>query len=997
MFLLKISWVIPLLVLVLILLLWWLWKWYQAQQFLARLPTTTSPDIRELFIKGIDDKIFQSVSLARTAQRLRQHISSKSPNSLDIEATIEKTIQAGGWFTPVSATIKNRPEYLVLIDRTTFNDHYSELINHSIIKQLDDQDVIIKSYYFDEVPLRFYSEQSQDPPLTLTELAQTYPEHRLMIFSDGNGLINPITLKTVNWIEQFSVWSKRTLFTLETPDQWGYREHILEEANFLILPANENGLKRLIERLHSGTWKPDPKPHYSFYNQFPEYIQERPRRWLEQHKPDTPVLTELLTQIKDFLGKDAYQWFSACAVYPELRWQLTLYLGHQLELFNDKSLDKLVRLPWFRYGYMPDWLREQLIKDLSSHQERKIRASLYNLFQNFTPDKQLSDFSFEIAEPQKTTLYNLSKSIWSKWVKKAPKNSTLNEHIFLSFMKGKLAVNVPPINESFDHKSEKIRKFRILENVLTKFTDNIAKISTNFFAKFKKILQATFNKILKISDLLVIFSKKSFRFISDLLVKFPKISFRYLKKFFHKEDDELPSLLPLLWLIVMQPITLRDRLKKCGISPYESIIKLWSYNKNSIERQYVKKFLLLLFVVMPIISLSINIFFGNMLGFSIEILNWLVLLVGGMAAGLVRGMLGSVRIALLIGMAIGVVVNVTLVSISVNVAVSVAVSAALLIIPIIFLFNLIARIISILALIWLLSMIFGLSTSVAVCIAMGMVGSFLFPWIVKQILESMDDDYIILATAIIISIVFGVIISMKYDVLSGVIVFIVCFVYLYIILFLIISETSLLLLINVSILLAVITGAVTGYVAFGGDVTFVQILALTILEMIPVFSITVILKIFEFEVSSFILGLVVLTGGVAGYVIGDFAIISVAVLITILMIALLIAKNSELPRNFDLPILVLRMVGGIAGCVAGGLIGIMAGSMVEGIAVGVGFNLTMFFLLKDYYYFEIMNLIGSVIGFFIAILLSIGILYLYEQNILTILINSIGIDGIFKN
>jgi hypothetical protein len=490
------DFLIILLVLLLILLLW-----SQAQKFLARLPTTTPPDIRKLFIKGIDDNIFQSVSLARTAQSLRQHISSKSPNSLDIEATIEKSIQAAGWFTPVSGTIKIRPEYLVLIDRTTFNDHYSELINHSIIKQLKDQDVIIKCYYFDGVPLRFYSEQSQDPPLTLTGLAQAYPEHRLMVFSDGNGLINPITLKTVNWIEQFSVWSKRALFTLETPDQWGYREHILEEANFLILPANENGLKRLIERLHSGTWKPYPKPPYSFYNQFPEYIQERPRRWLEQHKPDTPALKELLEQVQNFLGEDAYQWFSACAVYPELRWELTLYLGNQLKLFNEDSLDKLVRLPWFRYGYMPDWLREQLIKDLPSHQERKIRISLYNLFQNFTPDKQLSDFSFEIAEPQKNTLSDILEYIRSKLVKKASKNRRLDEHIFLTFMNNPLAVNVK-IKEISNKKTE---LFKILKNVLTKLTVKTTKISNILFTKVNHISKLTFNKILKISDLLVIY------------------------------------------------------------------------------------------------------------------------------------------------------------------------------------------------------------------------------------------------------------------------------------------------------------------------------------------------------------------------------------------------------------------------------------------------------------------------------------------------------------
>ena len=124
---------------------------------------------------------------------------------------------------PVTGTIKTRPEYLALIDRTTFNDHQTQLIN-SLINQLVDNDVLVTRYYFDAVPRRCYPEQSQLASLTLTELAEHYPEHRLMVFSDGNGLINPITCQVVNWIEQFSVWSQRALFTLETPEQWGYRE-----------------------------------------------------------------------------------------------------------------------------------------------------------------------------------------------------------------------------------------------------------------------------------------------------------------------------------------------------------------------------------------------------------------------------------------------------------------------------------------------------------------------------------------------------------------------------------------------------------------------------------------------------------------------------------------------------------------------------------------------------------------------------------------------------
>ncbi|RKZ77707.1 MAG: hypothetical protein DRR19_27545 [Candidatus Parabeggiatoa sp. nov. 1] len=553
----------------LVLLLWRLWWRYRAQLFLARQTTTTLPEIRKLFVKGTDDKFFQSVSFARTAQKLRQHISMPA-NVLDITATVEKTTQAGGWFTPITGTIKTRPEYLALIDRTTFNDHQTQLIN-SLINQLVAEEVLVTRYYFDTVPRRCYPEQSQRAPLTLTELAERYPEHRLLVFSDGNGLINPITCQVVNWIEQFSVWSQRALFTLETPEQWGYREQILDEANFIILPANEKGLKGLVERINTGTWQPYPKPSDSFYNQFPEYIQERPRRWLEHHAPDASVLTALLKQVRDFLGKTGYYWFSACAVYPELRWQLTLYLGAQLKSLTEEHLAKLARLPWFRYGYMPDWLRRRLVDDLSLPQEHKIRTALYNRLLE-TSDKPLSDFSLDIAKPQQNALSALAQRLLPRLAQQAPKNSPLHEHVFMTFMADKLAVNIP------------------------------------------KMLRDLFR------------------------------------------SDELPSLFSLLWLILMQPFTLRHRLKACGIeNPDASVFKLWfaKDETRSIKHQYVKQFLLLLLVVMPIISMVVVTFSG----LSIEQLrfdNLVIIIVVSIIMGMAGSMMGYMSSFIATTMAIGV-------------------------------------------------------------------------------------------------------------------------------------------------------------------------------------------------------------------------------------------------------------------------------------------------------------------------------------------------------
>ena len=923
-----------------LLLSWWLWRWYQVQKFLARQPTTKSPDIRELFIKGIDDNIFQSVSLARTAQGLRQHISSKSPNSLDIAATIEQTIQAGGWFTPVSGTIKNRPEYLVLIDRTTFNDHHSELINHSIIKQLKDQDVIIKSYYFDEVPLRFYSEKTQSPPLTLTELAQAYPEHRLMVFSDGNGLINPITLKTVNWIEQFSVWSQRALFTLETPDQWGYREHILEEANFLILPANEDGLKTFIERINSGSRQAYPKPPYSFYNQFPEYIQERPRRWLEQHKPDTPVLTELLTQIKDFLGKDAYQWFSACAVYPELRWQLTLYLAYQLKLFNEDSLAKLAHLPWFRYGYMPDWLREQLIKDLFLPQERKIRKALYDLFLQGS-EKPLSDFSFEIAEKQKDTLYALSKRIWSKWVKKTPKNRSLKEHIFLTFMNDPLAVKVHKntLKISYLLVNNSKTSFSFLEKYLTKLTINITKISKKIFTNFKKISTIIFKKVIKISQ-------TSFTFL--------------IMTFFKKVKDELPGLLPLLWLILIKPNTLRDRLKSCGIeNPDASILKLWfsEVKTRLIQRQYVKQFLLLLFVVIPIISLSIAyLVFGVMLGFSIGFSYWTVVLLASIIAGLLGGMFVSVPLGAVLGLLIAMIAatgveiaeSVTMIAVAgVDIAESMIMIAA--------------AGVSIAESMIMIAVSTGVSIAESVKIRMvigfviGVVGSFALARLLDAVKIYYSNNMLIYNLFLILSIIVSLVSNIILGVICGVLS------YFTLLIVLLLRKNVIFLVIAFGIIPAGV-GGMAG--SMSGDPAGGVILFGLMGLMIGIFIANLLIILTEYIEENLLVVLVVL--GVIGCVLIVIA-GYIAFGVTIILIILLLIEK------YDLTV-VLKVIGGISGCVAAGLIGIITGAMAEGIAVGLGLNVTILFLLGYNNDFK-----NNLLGFFIAIVISISTILIYNK------------------
>jgi hypothetical protein len=427
-------------------------KYFLGQRFLNRKSYWIPPETQHIEVKDIDNKLFKLVGLSWTAQQLRKHISIPT-TALDIEATIKKSIETN-WFVPVTGTLKTRPDYLVLIDRTTFRDHQAELVN-ALIQQMIAEDVAITRYYFDADPRYCYPEQNTAAPLTLVELANHYPEHRLMIFSEGNGLLNPITGELVNWIEQFSAWHQPALFTPETPEQWGYREHILRD-NFLILPATETGLTVFAElmNLHSphsqskdrSLYQREAKGDFNLedFAPFPEYLHERPRRWLERHAPNATMLAELLQQIYAFLGKDGYYWFSACALYPEIKWKLTLYLGNHLQtadghkLLTNKRLAKIARLPWFRYGYMPDWLRERLRTDLFRSEYRTV-SNILELKENIS-DKKASIFSLEFV----SLIKNL-QNWWAQLFSKSTQSVSETDNVFETFRQKKGSVRAPKI------------------------------------------------------------------------------------------------------------------------------------------------------------------------------------------------------------------------------------------------------------------------------------------------------------------------------------------------------------------------------------------------------------------------------------------------------------------------------------------------------------------------------------------------------------------------
>lgn len=426
---------------------WRLWWRYRARLFLERRSTTHEPKIERISMGGLDETLFPSVPFFRLAQAFRRRVDAPS-SDLDVDATVSATIAQAGQFTPVYGRLQHQPEYLILIDRAAYGDHQAHYVT-SMVDRLAKNEVFINRYYFDSDPRLCFPSDSDSSPRSLRDLAAHYHQHRLVVFTDANSMFDRRTGALARWLMQFSAWPERALLTPVTLGQWGYRERELSRQ-FTLLPATTDGLAALTYYLDRG--ESDISNNGQARAPYPPMLQDRPRRWIARDEPSEKAVQEMLLALRSYLDGAGYEWLAACAIYPGLHWNLTLYLGETLKAANgDKLLqpDRLValaRLPWFRQGYLPDWLRIRLIEAMPKKKEKAVRAALEALLVTAVQG-DADEFNLEIAQAHNYSLSALVQSLLRLLVRKASDDNPITDHVFLNFMNVRhqkpLAVRLP--------------------------------------------------------------------------------------------------------------------------------------------------------------------------------------------------------------------------------------------------------------------------------------------------------------------------------------------------------------------------------------------------------------------------------------------------------------------------------------------------------------------------------------------------------------------------
>lgn len=301
---------------------------------------------------------------------------------LDVPKTIGATIEQGGMPTFRFLQQTQPPEYLLLIDQQSARNHRARLLD-LLFRVFHANEVLIERFFYDNDPRVCYNELHPEG-ITLPEVQQRYPSARLIIAGYGNALLNKLTGRPETWSRLFRNWKHRLLLTPRPIQSWGKRERRLSEA-FTLLPLSMQSLLFWLEELEM---EEDAR-----FDTWPERVKDAPRQPIELNGA-------LLPGLHAHFGEPMLQWIAACAVYPSLHWDLTLYLGQQLSIGGENLLTvdrllQLTRLSWFTEGRIPPAARAGLLSWLEAEHPallERARVQLGNILRQNPPPADSAAF-----------------------------------------------------------------------------------------------------------------------------------------------------------------------------------------------------------------------------------------------------------------------------------------------------------------------------------------------------------------------------------------------------------------------------------------------------------------------------------------------------------------------------------------------------------------------------------------------------------------------------
>jgi outer membrane protein OmpA-like peptidoglycan-associated protein len=420
----------------------WLSWIYLPRTRLVRWRRGGVPKLDQLQVSGGQAGLFKTENFRRAAQELRRHRQIGS-SELYAEKTIFATVERGGRFSPIYLLRQALPDYLILIDRANHRDQQARFLE-ILAQYLRAGDLFVETYTFNGDARLCFKEGDPAKPEALADLAARFPSHTMLVFTDARGLLSSLSGRLQPWTELFSVWQERALLVPEDAELDLYAKHLLTDSGFLVLPQSSDGMMRLAGTLRTGVL--DRATLSGSADDYPPLLRDEPEHWLRRLPADPSSIGRLLMELRRYLRVEGFHWLGACAVYPQLNWNLTLYLGGRMHggACDNRLLSRIVGLPWFRHGYMPDWLRSALILALPVSKRKEIREALEDLLLTALESPR-NGFALEIASGVKRAPQPAWKKIALRnLLRTEAASSPYRDYVLLAFLAGRESKDLSP-------------------------------------------------------------------------------------------------------------------------------------------------------------------------------------------------------------------------------------------------------------------------------------------------------------------------------------------------------------------------------------------------------------------------------------------------------------------------------------------------------------------------------------------------------------------------
>lgn len=349
----------------------------QKRRFMAKKDTGENPPFQWNFSPDVPEILSHDEGIFLLNQQMKKR-EVAGVSQLDLHATIHATVQQSGLLSPIYKS-KTRPsEYLLLIDRRSSKNHQAQLFD-TLYKKMRKEEVLAERFFYDHDPRVCWNEQ-YPRGLGLPDLLVKFPSHQVLVFGTGYAFLNKRSGKLSKWVQILEGWEKKALITPRQTDSWGLKESQLHQV-FRIFPSGVYGLQSLIEGLEKE-----------------ESIS--PKTWTQMGLPEESSIQlsgeDLLNDLRRYYDDLTIKWIAACAIWPSLHWDLTLFLGREVyssasqvqdsdRTISFRDIISINRLPWFIDGHIPDEARKQLLSYLGPIETNGFRHRIHEIMQSAPP------------------------------------------------------------------------------------------------------------------------------------------------------------------------------------------------------------------------------------------------------------------------------------------------------------------------------------------------------------------------------------------------------------------------------------------------------------------------------------------------------------------------------------------------------------------------------------------------------------------------------------